>query len=140
MGVPDSSSSVLNADSPSAASGHSTLITPTLAQPATTRAAIEQRELLPAYLRDSRQGNSFTEYDKLVDQLEAHIGTRVEAMARERKQFYAEQKRVFESQHDQLLQSERHSHHFSLEIQLIQKLICFLVLSLKKVSLQQKMV
>ena len=104
MGVLDSSSSVLNADSRSAASGHSALSALTPSQRATTRAAIEPHDLLLAYLRDSRRGNSFIEYDRLVDQLEAHISTRVEAVAREREQFYAEQKRVFEWQQDQLLQ------------------------------------
>ena len=70
---------------------------------------IEQRDLLPAYLRDSRSAtNSFMEYDRLMDQLEKQIGARVEAAARERERFYAMQKRVFELHQDSLRECHTH--------------------------------
>lgn len=110
MAAPESSSSVLTTDSRSAASGH-TAISTSMFPPAATTAAIEPRDLLPAYLRDGHSKNSFAEYDRLVDQLEASISARVEAVAREREHFYAMQKRVFDLKQSQSFQSERHNLH-----------------------------
>lgn len=86
-----------------------------------TKPVTNQRHLLPAYMSGNRAENSFTEYDRLVDRLEAQIGARVMAVAREREHFYSMQRHAFESQQDLFLQCARLSPDFHHIIHLYQQ-------------------